>query len=73
VCLSHEFHVDAIKAKEVRSATGLWQAKFEKMIDVQVFTLRDWEQGRCDSTGQTKALLQAIHNDPEHVLQALAD
>ena len=60
-----EFHVDAIKVKEVRSATGLSQAK--------VATLRNWEQDRRDPTGLAKALLRAIHNDPKHVLRALAE
>ena len=70
---SREFHVDAIKVKEVRSATGLSQAKFARMIDVQVATLRNWEQDRRDPTGLAKALLRAIHNDPKHVLRALAE
>jgi putative transcriptional regulator len=69
---SREFHVDAIKIKEVRAATGLSQAKFAKMIDVQIGTLRNWEQGRRMPTGPAKALLRAISKDPEHVLEALA-
>lgn len=43
---SREFYVDAVKVKEVRAVTGLSQAKFAKVIDVQVGTLRNWEQGR---------------------------
>lgn len=35
-------------------------------------TLRNWEQGRREPTGPAKALLRAIHNNPEHVLKALA-
>ena len=31
---SRRFHVDAIKVKEVRAATGLSQARFAKVIDV---------------------------------------
>lgn len=31
----------------------------------------NWEQGRREPTGAAKALLRAIHNDPEHVIQAL--
>lgn len=52
-------------------ATGLPQARFAAMIDVQVATLRNWEQGRRQTTGPAKALPRAIHNDPEHVLKAL--
>jgi putative transcriptional regulator len=68
---SREFHVDALKIKEIRLATGLSQAKFAKTIDVAVGTLRNWEQGRRDPEGPAKALLRAIHNDPVHVLAAL--
>lgn len=70
---SREFHVDALQVKEIRKATGLTQAKFAALIDVQLGTLRNWEQGRRDSTGPAKALLKAIHNDPVNVLNALAD
>ena len=69
---SREFHVDAMRVKEIRKATGLTQAKFAALIDVQLGTLRNWEQGRRDPTGPAKALLKAIHNDPVHVLNALA-
>lgn len=70
---SREFHVDALQVKEIRKATGLTQAKFAALIDVQLGTLRNWEQGRRDPTGPAKALLKAIHNDPVNVLNALAD
>lgn len=69
---SREFHVDAMRVKEIRKATGLTQVKFAALIDVQLGTLRNWEQGRRDPTGPAKALLKAIHNDPVHVLNALA-
>ena len=70
---SREFHGDALQVKEIRKATGLTQAKFAALIDVQLGTLRNWEQGRRDPTGPAKALLKAIHNDPVNVLNALAD
>lgn len=69
---SREFHVDAMQVKKIRKATGLTQAKFAALIDVQLGTLRNWEQGRRDPTGPAKALLKVIHNDPVHVLNALA-
>ncbi|GBL54054.1 helix-turn-helix domain-containing protein [Pseudomonas citronellolis] len=68
---SREFHVDALKVREIRRATGLSQAKFAEKINVAVGTLRNWEQGRRDPEGPARALLQAIHNDPVHVLAAL--
>lgn len=69
---SREFYVDALQVKEIRKATGMTQAKFVALIDVQLGTLRNWEQGRRVPTGPAKALLKAIHNDPVHVLNALA-
>lgn len=69
---SREFHVDALQVKAIREATGLTQENFAKRIDVAVGTLRNWEQGRRAPEGPARALLRAIHNDPEHVLAALA-
>lgn len=68
---SREFHVDSLKVKEVRAVTGLSQAKFAKVINVQLSTLQNWEQGRREPTGPAKALLKAIERDPKHVLRAL--
>lgn len=69
---SREFHIDAFQVKAIRLATGLSQASFAKRIDVAVGTLRNWEQGRREPEGPARALLRAIHNDPEHVLAALS-
>lgn len=68
---SRVFHIDAPGVKAIRAATGLSQAKFAKILAVDVGTLRNWEQGRREPTGPAKALLRAIRNDPEHVLKAL--
>ncbi len=67
-----QFTVDALKVREIRLATGLTQARFANAIDVQVATLRNWEQGRRVPAGPARALLRAIRNDPRHVLQALS-
>jgi len=68
---SREFYVDALGVKAIREITGLSQPKFAKVLDVDVGTLRNWEQGRRQPTGPAKALLRAIKNDPRHVLKAL--
>jgi putative transcriptional regulator len=64
--------IDALQVRSIRKSTGLSQVRFAEMIDVQVATLRNWEQGRREPTGPAKALLRAIRNDPDHVLRALA-
>ncbi|NIE75027.1 helix-turn-helix domain-containing protein [Pantoea sp. Ap-967] len=69
---SQLFEIDALQVRRIRQATGLSQVRFAEMIDVQVATLRNWEQGRREPTGPAKALLRAIRNDPDHVLKALS-
>ncbi|EDD0975592.1 DNA-binding transcriptional regulator [Salmonella enterica subsp. enterica serovar Huettwilen] len=68
---SRTFHIDPMKIKEIRQASGLSQSKFAELISVNVDTLRNWEQGRRSPTGPAKALLRAIANDPRNVIQAL--
>jgi len=68
---SRQFHIDAVAIKEIRALTALSQPKFAKILDVDVGTLRNWEQGRREPTGPAKALLRAIRNDPKAVLKAL--
>ncbi|EIE0353680.1 helix-turn-helix domain-containing protein [Salmonella enterica] len=68
---SRTFHIDAMKIKEIRQASGLSQSKFAELISVNVDTLRNWEQGRRSPTGPAKALLRAIANDLRNVIQAL--
>jgi putative transcriptional regulator len=69
---SRKFHVDATPVKEIRALTGLSQPKFARLLNVDVGTLRNWEQGRREPTGPAKALLKAIKHDPKSVLKALA-
>lgn len=69
---SREFHVDALIVKAIRAQTKLSQPQFATILDVDVGTLRNWEQGRREPTGPAKALLRAIRNDPKNVLKALA-
>jgi putative transcriptional regulator len=69
---SREFRVDATSIKALRTQLELSQAKFATLLDIDLGTLRNWEQGRREPTGPAKALLRAIRNDPEAVLSALA-
>lgn len=70
---SRAFEVNAPSVRAIRGATGLSQAKFAKLVAVNVGTLRNWEQGRRTPTGPARALLHAIDKDPEHVLRALSE
>lgn len=69
---SRESHVASEQVKRIRALTRLSQASFAKVLDVEIGTLRNWEQGRRNPTGPARALLRAIEKDPKHVLAALA-
>ncbi|MGB0218817.1 MAG: helix-turn-helix domain-containing protein [Sinimarinibacterium flocculans] len=68
---SREFHVDAAQVRAVRNATGLSQKQFAMLIEVNVGTLRNWEQGLRTPTGPARALLKALKVKPEEVIKAL--
>lgn len=54
--LSREFVIDTIQIKTIRKSTGLTQKIFSRLIDVNLSTLKNWEQGRREPTGPAKAL-----------------
>ena len=62
---------DALDVRGIRALTGLSQAKFAELLDIEVATLRNWEQGRRGPTGPARALLRAIRSNPIAVIQAL--
>lgn len=66
------FHVNAQTIKALRGRMNYSQPQFAALMNVDLGTLRNWEQGRREPTGPAKALLHAIRKDPEHVLKALA-
>lgn len=70
---SREFHVDADSVRAVRMATGLSQAQFARLIEVQIGTLRNWEQGRRRPTGPARALIKVLKARPQEVVKALKE
>ncbi|PWF64934.1 transcriptional regulator [Shewanella sp. BC20] len=68
---SRETVVTSVQVKAIRQRTQLTQSKFAQLIDVNIGTLRNWEQGRREPTGPAKVLLRAIERDPVHVIAAL--
>jgi putative transcriptional regulator len=68
---SRVFDVNADSVRAVREATGLSQAQFARLIEVQIGTLRNWEQGRRHPTGPARALLKALKARPKAVIEAL--
>lgn len=63
---------DEIDVRATRALTGLSQAKFAELLDIELSTLRNWEQGRRTPTGPARALLRAIRNNPIEVIRALS-
>jgi putative transcriptional regulator len=68
---AREFVVDAAQVRAVRAATGLSQVQFARLIEVNIGTLRNWEQGLRTPTGPARALLKALKNRPADVVKAL--
>ena len=60
-----------IDVRAVRRLTGLSQSKFAELLDIELSTLRNWEQRRRQPTGPARALLRAIRNSPVEVIKAL--
>ncbi len=69
---ARELHIDPETIKQIRVATRLSQRRFALVVNIELATLRNWEQGRRSPTGPAKALLRAIQMDPVHVLRALS-
>jgi len=63
---------DQLDVRDVRSLTGLSQAKFAELLGIELATYRNWEQGRRLPTGPARALLRAIRNCPVEVVRALS-
>ena len=63
---------DAKYAKGVRERIGLSQQEFSDRIGVSLGTIHNWEQGKRNLTGATKALLKILDKAPEVALLALS-
>ena len=51
--------------KEIRTSTGLSQAKFGKMLNIPLRTIQDWEQGARQCPAYVLELIAyRVENDP---------
>ncbi|PID48390.1 MAG: transcriptional regulator [Proteobacteria bacterium] len=62
---SRTFFIQEPDAKQIRIKLALSQAKFAKLMNISVHTLRNWEQGRRKPQGPAKVLLNIANNSPE--------
>lgn len=59
--------------KEVRRKTGLSQTRFADRLNLNVATIRNWEQGRTHPDGAALTLLTVIDREPKMVMRTLID
>jgi putative transcriptional regulator len=59
--------------KAVRRKTGLSQSHFAARLQLNVATIRNWEQGRTHPDGAAVTLLTIINREPKLVMRALED
>ena len=70
---SREFLVIAEDVKAIRKMTGLSQAKFALLIHVPTSTVQNWEQGRRELQGPSRALMKLIRANPRRAIKDLAE
>jgi putative transcriptional regulator len=59
------------EVKAIRERLDLSQTEFAKLIQVNVRTLQNWEQGRRYPTGPAAALLKLVNGAPEVAMKVL--
>jgi len=66
-------HIPAeMDMKAIREALNLSQADFATTFGFSSSQVRDWEQGRFQPVGSSRAYLKVIKQNPRAVLEALA-
>lgn len=56
--------VELTPAAAARTAVGVSQSEFARMLNVSVKTLQNWEQGRREPTGAAQTLLKIAASHP---------
>ena len=65
----HGFSAPDVRA--VRESFGFSQSQMATLLQVNVRTLQNWEQGHRNPSGSAQVLLRVIQREPEAVMRAL--
>lgn len=68
---SRVFKYTPLDVKKLRLQLKLSQKEFANLVQVNIRTLQNWEQGRRQPQGPALALLTILKNDPKHAIKAL--
>lgn len=68
---SRLFRAEEPDVAAIRSAYGLSQNQFSKLLGISVRTLQNWEQGRRSPQGAARVLLQVAARHPEALLSVV--
>jgi putative transcriptional regulator len=63
--------MEPVDVKAIREKTGMSQEEFARTFNLNVASLRDWEQQRRMPRGPARALLQIIDREPAAARRAL--
>ena len=66
---SRKFFMEEPSPKEIRTKMSLTQDQFAALMNISVYTLRNWEQGRRHPEGPARVLLNVVNNHPEVLLE----
>ena len=66
---SRKFFIEEPDPKQIRSKMSLTQEQFASLMNISVYTLRNWEQGRRHPEGPARVLLNVANNHPEVLLE----
>ena len=66
---SRKFFIEEPNPKEIRAKMSLTQDQFAALMNISVYTLRNWEQGRRHPEGPARVLLNVANNHPEVLLE----
>ena len=63
--------IDALDIAAIRNKTHKTQEEFATMLNINIGTLRNWEQGRRKPDGAALSLLKVVSANPQYVESVL--